>query len=241
MSEAATTGGRLNDRIALVTGASRGIGAAVAERFAAEGAQLILLAQTVSGLEETNDAVLAVSGRSALLVPLNIRQFDALDQLGASLHDRFGRLDILASIAGVFGPLSLLGEVSPTQWAEVLDINLTANWRLIRTLDPLLRLSEAGRGIFVTSGAAARAKACRGPYAVSKAALEMLVKTYAAETENTRIRANLVDPGPVRTKMRAQACPDEDPMILPAPEEITDVFVELAGAGCTRNGEIIRA
>jgi NAD(P)-dependent dehydrogenase (short-subunit alcohol dehydrogenase family) len=241
MSEQARLGGRLAGRIALVTGASRGIGAAVAKRFAAEGAQLILLARTESRMEEIDDAIRSASGRSAHLVPLDLCQFDAFDELGASLKERFGRLDILANVAGVGGLHSSLVDVEPEEWAKFLNVNLTASWRLIRSLDPLLRLSEAGRTIFVTSGAVRRIAGYRGPYAVSKAALEMLVKTYAAEIAETRICANLVDPGRVRTQMRAQDRPEEDPMTLTAPEDITEVFVDLAEVNCAKNGEIVLA
>jgi NAD(P)-dependent dehydrogenase (short-subunit alcohol dehydrogenase family) len=233
--------GRLEGRIALVTGASRGIGAAVAKRFAAEGAQLILLARTVGGLEETDDAVRAAGGAKALLVPLDLREFDAIDQLGASLYERFGKLDVLVGNAGILGDLSPLGHVKPARWAEVMDVNLTANWRLIRSLDPLLRQSEAGRAIFVTSGAATGAHAYWGPYAVSKAALETLVRTYAAETRKTNVRANILDPGVVHTAMRTEAFPGEDAKTLRAPEDITDEFVALAEVACSRSGETVRA
>ena len=232
---------RLAGRIALITGASRGIGAAVARRFAAEGARLVLVARTVGGLEEVDDAVRAASGESALLVPLDLREHDALDQLGASLYERYGKLDVLVGNAAVLGPLSPLGHVQPQRWAEVLDINLTANWRLIRSLDPLLRRSEAGRAIFVTSGAARGAHAYWGPYAITKAALETMVKTYAAESAKTGVRANILDPGVVRTSMRAEAFPGEDPLSLPPPEDITETFVKLAEAACTRSGEVVRA
>lgn len=233
--------GRLAGRIALITGASRGIGAAVAQRFAAEGAQLVLVARTVGGLEEVDDAVREAGGRAATLVPLDLREFDKIDQLGASLYERFGRLDVLVGNAAVLGMLSPLGHVAPKVWETTLDINLTANWRLIRSLDPLLRRAEAGRAIFVTSGAAAGAPAYWGPYAASKAALETLVRTYAAEVAKTALRVNLLDPGVVRTALRAQAFPGEDPMTLPAPETVTGAFVELAAADCTRNGELVRA
>jgi len=233
--------GRLAGRIALVTGASRGIGAAVAQRFAAEGAQLVLVARTVGGLEEVDDAVRHAGGGPATLVPLDLRDFDKIDHLGASLYERFGRLDVLVGNAAVLGTLSPLGHVAPETWSATLDVNLTANWRLIRSLDPLLRRSEAGRAIFVTSGAASGAFAYWGPYAASKAALESLVKTYAAEVEKTALRVNLLDPGAVRTAMRAQAFPGEDPMTLPPPEALTDAFVELAAAECTKNGTVVRA
>ena len=238
----ATTGnGRLAGRIALVTGASRGIGAAVARRFAAEGAQLVLVARTVGGLEELDDRIREDGGQGATLVPLDLREFDAIDRLGASLYERFGHLDVLVGNAGVLGTLSPVGHIEPPDWAEVLDVNLTANWRLIRSLDPLLRRSEAGRAIFVSSGAAAAAHAYWGAYAVSKAALEMLVKTYAAELAKTNVRANLIDPGALRTAMRAKAFPGEDPETLRTPEAIAETFVELAEAACTKNGEVVRA
>ena len=233
--------GRLAGRIALVTGASRGIGAAVAKRYAAEGAKLVLAARTVGGLEEVDDEIRLAGGEEATLVPLDLRDFDAIDQLGAALYQRFGRLDVLVGNAGVLGVLSPLGHIDPRVWQETIDVNLTANWRLIRSLDPLLRQSEAGRAIFVTSGAADAARAYWGPYAVSKIALEMLVKTYAAELAKTEVRVNLVSPGVVRTRMRAQAFPGEDPLKLAAPEDVTEVFVELAAAACNRNGQVVNA
>ncbi len=232
--------GRLEGRVALVTGASRGIGMAVARRFAAEGAHLVLVARTGGGLEELDDAIRQDGGQGATLVPLDLREFDAIDRLGASLYERHGRLDVLVGNAGVLGTLSPLGHIEPNDWAEVMDINLTANWRLIRSLDPLLRQSDAGRAIFVTSGAAAAPHAYWGAYAVSKAALEMLVTTYAAEIAKTRVRANLLDPGTVRTAMRASAFPGEDPLRLAAPEALTEAFVDLAVPECTRNGEVVR-
>jgi len=233
--------GRLAGRIALITGASRGIGAAVAKRFAAEGARLVLTARTVGGLEEVDDAVRKTSGQSATLVPLNLRHFDKIDQLGPSLYERFGKLDVMVGNAGVLGILSPLAHVDPKVWQETLDINVTANWRLIRILDPLLRRAETGRAIFVTSGAGSGINAYWGPYAVSKAALETMVRTYAAEVAKSNLRVNLLDPGNVRTRMRAQAFPGEDPMTLPAPDDITDAFVELAATSCTKHGETVRA
>ncbi len=233
--------GRLAGRIAVITGASRGIGAAVARRFAVEGARLVLVARTVGGLEELDDEIREAGGERPTLVPLDLREFDAIDRLGASLYERHGHLDVLVGNAAVLGTLSPLGHIEPMGWAEVMDINLTANWRLIRSLDPLLRRSEAGRAIFVTSGAAATPHAYWGAYAVSKAGLEMLVKTYAAELVKTKVRANLIDPGATRTAMRSKAFPGEDPQSLPAPEAITETFVELAEAACTKNGEVVRA
>ena len=233
--------GRLEGRLALITGASRGIGAAVAGRFAAEGAQVVLTARTVGGLEEVDDQIRQAGGKPATLVPLDLRDFDKIDALGASLFERFGKLDVLVGNAGILGTLSPLGHGDAATWQAVIDVNLTANFRLIRSLDPLLRRSEAGRAIFVTSGAAARPIPYWGAYATSKAALEMLVGIYAAETAKTAVRVNLIDPGVVQTNMRAQAFPGEDPESLRPPEAITDAFVELASADCARQGETLAA
>src|SRR5215475_13156012 len=186
--------GRLAGRLALVTGASRGLGAAVAKRFAAESAQLVLAARTVGGLEEVDDAVRA-SGGAATLVPLDLTDFDAIDRLGQSLYERFGRLDVLVGNAGILGTLSPVGHIRPADWTDVLNLNLTANWRVLRSLDPLLRASDAGRAIFVTADVARAPKAFWGAYAASKAALEALVKVYADEVAKSRIRVNLIDPG----------------------------------------------
>lgn len=234
-------GKRLQDRIALVTGASRGIGAAIAERFAAEGAHVVLVARTVGGLEEVDDAIRKNGDTPATLVPLDIKEFDKIDQLGASLYERFGKLDVLVANAALLGALSPVGHIQPATWNDVIDVNLTASWRMIRSFDPLLRLSDAGRAIFVTSAIVGADRPFWGAYAASKAALETLVKTYAAEVERLNVKANLLDPGRVRTSMRAQAYPGEDPETLPLPSAITDAFVELAEAGCKRNGEILRA
>ncbi len=233
--------GRLEGRLAVITGASRGIGAAVARRFAAEGAQLILIARTVGALEELDDAIRAEGGKQPVLVPHDLRDFDGLDRLGASLHERYGKLDILVGNAGILGPLTPVGHIKPEIWQEVMDVNVTANFRLIRSLDPLLRLSDAGRAVFVTSGASSGLNAYWGPYAVSKAALEALVRTYAAEITKTTVKANLLSPGPIRTMMRAAAFPGEDPQSLRPPEAITDLFVALAEPACAKNGEVVEA
>ena len=232
--------GRLAGRIALITGASRGIGAAVARRFAVDGAHLVLVARTVGGLEEVDDAVREAGGEQPTLVPLDLRDGDQIDSLGAALYERFGHLDVLVGNAGALGTLSPLPHVSPKDWGEVIAVNLTANWRLIRSLDPLLRQSEAGRAIFVTSGPGRMPIAYWGPYAASKAGLEMLVRIYAAEVAKTRLRVNLLDPGIVRTAMRAKAFPGENPTGLNPPESITDRFVDLAEAACTLNGERVQ-
>lgn len=223
---------RLAGRIALISGASRGLGAAVAKRFAAEGAKLVLVARTVGGLEEVDDEVRAAGG-TATLVPLDLTDFDAIDRLGQSLHERFGRLDILVANAAQLGTLSPVGHIEPRVWTQVIDLNLTANWRLIRSLDPLLRASDAGRAIFVTDALAGAPKAFWGAYAAAKAGLEALVRVYADETERSSVRVNLVDPGPLRTRLRARAFPGENPERLPLPETVTDLFVTLAEPGCT--------
>ncbi len=231
---------RLQGRVALITGASRGIGAAVAKRFAAEGAHVILVARTVGGLEEVDDAIRAEGGGEATLVPFDLTLMEAIDELGGKVAERFGRLDILVGNAATLGVLSPVGHIDLEVWDQVIALNLTANWRLIRSFDPLLRESDAGRAIFVTSGVASGVFPYWGAYAVSKAGLEILVKTYAGEVTKTKIRVNLLDPGAVRTRMRAQAFPGEDPETLPPPDSLTGPFVELAEPACTRHGEILR-
>jgi len=228
---------RLAGRLALITGATRGIGRAVALAYAREGAHLILVGRTSGALEEVDDEVRTVGG-SATLLTLNLRQHDKIDGLGPTIYQRWGKLDILVGNAAILGPLSPLGHVSADAWSEVMDVNLTANWRLIRTLDPLLRRSDAGRAIFVSSGAALAPRAYWGPYAVSKAGLEALVKVYAGEVANTSVRANLVNPGPTRTGMRAMAYPGEDPASLKPPEDIAPSFVLLAMPSCSDNGKL---
>lgn len=230
----------LDGRLALVTGASRGIGAAVAKHLAAEGAHVILVARTQGGLEELDDAVRQAGGK-ATLAPMDLRDFDKIDQMGAALHQRFKKLDVLAACAGVLGTLSPTGHVDPKVWQEVMAVNLTANYRLIRSLDPLLRQSESGRAIFVTCAAARDFAPYWGAYAASKAALEAMVKIYAGEVAATGIKVNLVDPGPVRTLLRATAFPHEDRGKLRKPDEVTGVFVKLAGADCPHHGELLGA
>jgi NAD(P)-dependent dehydrogenase (short-subunit alcohol dehydrogenase family) len=232
---------RLTGKIALITGASRGIGAAVAEAFAREGAHLVLAARTVGGLEEIDDKIRAAGGEAATLVPLDLRDFIKIDELAAAIYQRFGKLDILVGNAAEFGTFSPLGHIDPKLWGEIIDLNLTANWRLIRAMDPLLRAAEHGRALFVTSGIARTPRAYWGPYAVSKAGLEALVKTYAAESEKTRVRANLIGPGVIRTRLRARVFPGEDPMTLPPPESVAEAFIQLALPGCERNGEVVNA
>jgi len=222
----------------LITGASRGIGRAVALAYAREGAHVVLVARTVGALEEVDDEIRAL-GSSATLAPLDLRDGEKVDGLGPTIYQRWGRLDIVVGNAGILGPSSPLAHISDEDWQETLDINLTANWRLIRTADPLLRRSDAGRAIFVTSNAAQSAKAYRGPYSITKAALDALVKTYAAEVATTDVKVNLISPGPTATAMRAQAMPGEDPATLPSPDDLTELFVELASSTCRKHGEIV--
>jgi len=231
--------GRLAGRIALVTGASRGIGAAVAERYAAEGAHVYLVARTQGGLEEVYDRISAAGG-SATGVPLDLRKPEGIEQLAVAVFERFKRLDILVGNAGALGVLTPVPHLEPKVWDQVITVNATANYRLIRAFDPLLRASDAGRAIFVSSGAARGSFAYWGAYAASKAALEALVSCWAAETAKTNLRINTVDPGAVRTRMRAEAFPGEDPMSLRPPQALTDAMVELAEASCTRHGEVVR-
>jgi NAD(P)-dependent dehydrogenase (short-subunit alcohol dehydrogenase family) len=227
----------LDGRIALVTGASRGIGRAAAKAVAAAGAHVILLGRTVGALEELDDEIRETGG-SATLLQLDLRKFDKIDALGPTIYQRWGKLDILVGNAGVLGPMSPLGHVNADAWSEVMDVNVNANWRLIRTLDPLLQRSEAGRAIFVSSAAAQARNAYMGPYSVSKAALEALVKIYALEVAETNVRVNMIDPGPVRTQMRQRAFPGENPDTLPPPESLGPLFVKLATADCTSNGKL---
>ncbi len=230
----------LAGRIALITGASRGIGGAVAKRFAAEGAHVILIARTVGGLEETDDAIKAEGG-SATLVPLDLAAANGIEELGQAIANRFKRLDILIGNAGVLGTLGPAAHMDVPVWERAIAVNLNANWRLIRSFDPLLRESDAPRAIFVTSGVTRGVFPYWSAYAASKAALETLVKTYAAEVAKTKIRVNLLDPGVLRTKLRAEAFPGENQKSLPPPESVADSFLNLALPSCQRHGEIVRA
>jgi NAD(P)-dependent dehydrogenase (short-subunit alcohol dehydrogenase family) len=216
----------LADRIALVTGASRGIGHATALALAKAGAHVVAIARTVGGLEELDDAVKQAGG-SATLVPLDLKDYDAIDRLGASLDERYGRLDVLVANAGLLGALSPMSHVEPNVFDDVMAVNVTANYRLIRSLDPLLQKSDSGRAVFLTSGAAWVPMAYWGPYSVSKAAVELMARIYAAETATTRLRVNIFNPGPIRTRMRATAMPGEDPMTLDTPENCAAKIVEL--------------
>ena len=228
----------LQDRIALVTGASRGIGRAAALAFAEAGAHVVAVARTQGALEELDDEIRARGGDPATLVPLDLKDMEALDRLGAALHERWGKLDVLFGNAGIVGDLTPLGHVDPKTWDTLMAVNVTANWRLIRSLDPLLRASDAGRAIFVSSGAAHKCTAYWGPYSVSKAALEALARTYAAETVETPMRVMLVNPGPLRTRMRASAMPGEDPETLRTPDDLAPHILRLASPEWSETGKL---
>lgn len=220
----------LQGKIALVTGASRGIGRASALALAQAGAHVVAVARTQGGLESLDDEIKAATGASATLVPLDLAEHEGIDHLGLAIHQRFGRLDVLVHAAAILGALTPVSHVDPSMWDRVMAVNLTATYRLIRSTERLLRASPAGRAIFLTTGRVERPKAFWGPYGASKAAMEHIVRTWADELENTAIRAALVDPGQMRTKMRAEAMPGEDPMSLPDPSEIGPLIVELAQA-----------
>lgn len=227
--------GQFENKTVLITGASRGIGYSVALAFAREGAHVIAVARTEGALEELDDAIKSEGG-SATLVPLDLTDYEGVDRLGAAIFERWGKLDVLIGNAGDLGVISPIGHVQPKDWHKAIDINVNANWRLLRSMDPLLQAADAGRAVFVTSGAAQKCNPFWGPYAVSKAALEALVKTYAAESANTNVRANLLSPGPVRTAMRAKAMPGEDPETLPHPNDVAGLFLEMSRPDFTENG-----
>lgn len=235
----------LSGRIALVTGASRGIGYFIARRLAAGGAHVVAVARTVGGLEELDDEIRAENARSgkgeATLVPLDLADMEGIDRLGGAINDRWGRLDVMVANAGVLGTISPIGHVEAKTFEKVMNINVTATWRLIRSLDPLLRKSDAGRAILLSSGVAHSARAFWGPYAASKAAVEVLARCWADETKNYPLRVNSVDPGATRTAMRAQAMPGEDPMTLPHPDEIAEKIVRLASPSLVETGMLFKA
>lgn len=218
----------LSNRIALVTGASRGIGRAAALALAAAGAHIIAVSRTPGALEALDDEIRSLTGQPATLVPMDIAEGNGIDQLGQAIHERFGRLDILVHAAAMLGPMTPVGHIEPKDWDRIVAVNLTASYRLIRSIEPLLRVSEHPRAIFLTSGRAIRPKAFWGPYGVTKAGLEHLVRTWADELEQTKIRAVLLDPSVMRTRMRAEAMPGEDPATLPDPSEIGPLILELA-------------
>jgi NAD(P)-dependent dehydrogenase (short-subunit alcohol dehydrogenase family) len=226
----------LASRIALVTGASRGIGNATARALAKAGAHIVAVARTQGGLEELDDEI-RKDGGTATLVPLSLTDVDGIARLGAALYERHGKLDILIGNAGVAGPSSPLGHIDLKPWNDVIAVNLTANFQLIRCMEPLLRKSDAGRAVFITSGAASKATAYLGLYAASKAALETLVRVWAHETASTPIRVNLFNPGPIRTQMRASVFPGEDPMTLDTPEQAAEFIVPMCAPDWTETGK----
>ncbi|GIK79070.1 MAG: SDR family NAD(P)-dependent oxidoreductase [Pseudorhodoplanes sp.] len=231
----------LSGRIALVTGASRGIGYATALALAQAGAHIVAVARTQGGLEELDDEIRKAAGTTtggATLVPLDLKDRDGIARLGAALHERFGRLDILVANAGVLGPLSPLSHVEPKAWDEVVAVNVSANWQLIRCMEPLLQQSEAGRAVFLTSNAAHAATAYWGPYAISKAALDMMARTWAAENATTTLKINLFDPGPTRTRMREAAFPGEDPQTLPTAETVAEKILPLCRPDFMQSGTL---
>lgn len=227
----------LSSRIALVTGASRGIGYATALALAKAGAHVVAVARTVGGLEELDDDIRKIGG-TATLVPLDMTDFDGIARLGAALNDRHGRLDVLVGNAGIAGPSSPLGHVPLKEFQDTLAINVTANFQLVRCMDPLLKNSDAGRAVFLSSGAAAKATAYLGPYAVSKAAVDTLARVWANETATTPLRVNLFNPGPTRTRMRKQVMPGEDPMTLDTPEQVAAFIVPLCLPSFAETGRL---
>ena len=229
----------LANRLAVVTGASRGLGRAAALALAKAGAHIVAVARTEGGLTELDDEIKA-SGGEATLVPLDMKDLPALDRLGAAIFERWKKLDILVGNAGVLGKITPLAHVDQKVWDEVMTVNVTANYRLIRSLDPLLRASDAGRAVFVTSGLAWRCWPYWGPYSISKAALEAMVKTYAGETATTAVRVNCFSPGATRTRMRAQAMPGEDPETLPPPEVVAQQIVDLCLPSFAESGGVYR-
>ena len=227
----------LADRIALITGCSRGIGYATALAIARAGAHVYAVARTVGGLEELDDAIRAEGG-TATLVPLDMTDVEGIARLGAALNERHGKLDVLVGNAAVLGPVSPLGHIDMKAWTDTMTVNASANFQLVRCMDPLLKMSDAPRAVFVSSAAAAKATAYAGPYAASKAALEALARVWANETANTPLRVNLFNPGPIRTRMRAILMPGEDPLTLETPEQVAEAIVTLCLPAWTETGKI---
>ena len=230
-------GSRLAGRIALVTGASKGIGRAVAKRYALEGATVIAIARNKKELISLDDEITQATGQSAVLVDEDLTKYATIDQVGEALFKRYGKLDIVVGAAGILGQLSPVGHIPPEIWDRVFALNLTANWRLLRSVDPLLRQSDAGRAIFVTCSQSSMPAAFWGAYGASKAALDQMIRIYATEMVETKVKANLIDPGPVRSALRIKAFPGEDQDTLRSPEDVTNVFVDLADPANNKSGE----
>jgi NAD(P)-dependent dehydrogenase (short-subunit alcohol dehydrogenase family) len=231
----------LEGRVALITGASRGIGRALAQCFAEQGAHLILTARTQGALEELDDELRGQGFQAPTLVPCDLTDFDTIDKIGGAIYERFKKLDVLIGNAGTLGTLAPITHIDPKEWQRVLDVNLTANWRLLRSMDPLLKASDAGRVVFATSSVGHQPRAYWGTYAVSKAALEMVAGIYAQECAKTNVKVNLINPGATRTDMRAVAMPGENPESVKAPEMINHLFLELASPACTVSGTLVEA
>jgi len=227
----------LTGRIALITGASRGIGYFVAKHMAAAGAHIIAVARTQGGLEELDDEI-RKHGGTATLVPLSLTDFDGIARLGAALNERHGKLDVLVGNAGIAGPSSPLGHIEMKPWNDLIAVNLSANFQIIRCMEPLLKRSDAGRAVFITSGAAGKATAYLGPYATSKAALEVLARVWAHETQTTPLRVNLFNPGPIRTRMRATVFPGEDPLTLDTSEQAAEFIVPMCLPSWNETGKL---
>ena len=231
--------GPLDGAIALVTGASRGIGRATAIKLARLGARVVITARTQGGLEETDDAIRALGGEATIL-PFDLREGEQIDVIGPSLFQRFGRLDVLVHNAGALGRLTPVAHILPDDWADVVAVNLSAAWRLIRTCDPLLRQAQTGRAVFVTESRARAPGPYWGALGATKAGMEHLVQTWAQEAATTRLRVNLFDPGPVATRMRANAFPGEDRTKLPEPEVVAPALAALCLPAEDRNGALVR-
>jgi len=228
----------LTGRVTLVTGASRGIGYAAAVALAEAGSDIIALARTQGGLEALDDAVKA-HGQTCTLVPMDLNQMEGIDRLGAIINERWGKLDGLLANAGMLGEITPVPHLDPKIWDKLIAVNLTANFRLIRSLDPLLRASDAGRALFLTSGVAASRRAYWGAYAATKAGLEALVQCYAKEAEVTKLKVNLLNPGATRTAMRGKAMPGEDPETLPHPKELTPLIVNMLSPSYSETDQIV--
>lgn len=239
MAEGNGAARRLEGRVAVVTGASRGLGRALAKRLAAEGARCVLVARTVGALEELDDEIRAAGGETPLLVPLDLREGERLDGLGAALHERYGTLDLLVGAAASLGTLSPVGHYKPKIWDDTLAVNLTANWRLLRSLDPLLRHGGGGGALFVTCARPPEGEAFWGLYQASKAGLEALIRSYALESRKFGVRANLAAPGPFRSSLRTLAFPGEDESRLPTPEQVAEACLPLLLPGDTTTGQVV--
>lgn len=227
----------LNGRIALVTGASRGIGYFTARALARHGAHVIAVARTVGGLEDLDDEIKALGG-TATLVPLDLKDMKAIDALGGSIHERWGKLDILVANAAILGSISPVGHIKAKDFEQVMAINVNATWRIMRTVEPLIKASDAGRAIVLSSSVAHSCRPFWGAYAASKAAVETLARTWANELVNTPVRVNSVNPGATRTAMRAQAMPGEKKDTLPHPQDVADKIVTLADPALTQTGKL---